>query len=92
VLEVAVYPVPSDVGEDEVMVAISSKNNELKPENIIDYCLNNMPTYWIPNYIRFLNSLPKTPTGRIEKYKLKNEGITKDTYNMSEHIKNRLKK
>jgi crotonobetaine/carnitine-CoA ligase len=91
VLEVAVYPVPSSLGEDEVMLSISRKNIELKPENIIDYCLDNMPAYWLPNYIRFLDSLPKTPTGRIEKYKLKNEGITKETYHMSKYIKDRLK-
>lgn len=91
VLEVAVYPAPSNLGEDEVMVALSRNNSELKPENIIEYCLNNMPPYWIPNYIRFLDSLPKTPTGRIEKYKLKNEAVTTDTYHMAEYIRDRLK-
>jgi len=91
VLEVAVYPVPSDVGEDEVMLSLSRKNLNLSAERIIDYCLENMPTFWVPNFVRFLNVLPKTPTGRIEKYKLRGEGITSDTYNMRDYIKKKIK-
>ena len=91
VLEVAVYPVPSDIGEDDVMLSLSRKNQDLSAEHIVDYCLENMPTFWVPNFVRFLDSLPKTPTGRIEKYKLRKEGITRDTHNMQEYIKRRIK-
>jgi crotonobetaine/carnitine-CoA ligase len=91
VLETAVYPVPSRFGEDEVMLSVSRKNPQLTGEQIIDYCVVNMPLFWVPNFIRFLDALPKTPTGRIEKYKLREEGVTKDTQNMEKYIKEKIK-
>ena len=34
----------------------------------------------IPRYVRFMDSLPKTPTAKVEKHKLRNEGVTPDTW------------
>ncbi|MDP8003700.1 MAG: hypothetical protein RAK17_05910, partial [Caldisphaera sp.] len=74
---------------DEVMAVISLKE-KVNPEEIIDFCLENMPKFWVPRYIRFVDSLPRTPTGRIEKYKLRNQGITNDTVDMNLYIKQKL--
>jgi crotonobetaine/carnitine-CoA ligase len=34
----------------------------------------------VPRYIRFVDTLPKTPTERVQKVKLRDEGITADTF------------
>ena len=34
----------------------------------------------VPRYIRFVETLPKTPTERVQKVKLREEGITADTF------------
>ena len=34
----------------------------------------------VPRYIRFVEALPKTPTEPVEKVKLREEGITPDTF------------
>ena len=34
----------------------------------------------IPRYVDFRDEIPKTPTGKMEKYKLRNEGITATTW------------
>jgi crotonobetaine/carnitine-CoA ligase len=34
----------------------------------------------VPRYILFVDSLPKTPTERVQKVKLREEGITADTF------------
>mgnify|MGYP001764497798 CR=1 FL=1 len=34
----------------------------------------------IPRYVAFRDSLPKTPSERVEKYKLKAEGVTADCW------------
>jgi crotonobetaine/carnitine-CoA ligase len=34
----------------------------------------------VPSYIRFVQTLPKTPTERVQKVKLRDEGITADTF------------
>ncbi|GAJ98071.1 long-chain-fatty-acid-CoA ligase [Geomicrobium sp. JCM 19055] len=30
-----------------------------------------MPKYMVPTYIRFIEEIPRTPTNKIEKYKLR---------------------
>jgi crotonobetaine/carnitine-CoA ligase len=37
-------------------------------------------SYTLPRYIRTLAELPKTPTAKIEKHRLKADGITADTW------------
>ena len=39
----------------------------------------------MPRYVRFMDELPKTPSQRIEKYKLRQEGVTPDTWDREEH-------
>jgi crotonobetaine/carnitine-CoA ligase len=34
----------------------------------------------VPRYIRYVETLPKTPTERVQKNKLRDEGITADTF------------
>ena len=77
--EVIVIPAPSEVGEDEVMAVVVAKT-ELSPEEVITYCRENMPHFWVPRYIRFVDKLPRTSTGKIEKFKTRKEGVTTDTF------------
>ncbi|HZJ47122.1 MAG TPA: hypothetical protein VFD63_25310, partial [Pyrinomonadaceae bacterium] len=53
---------------------------ELKPEDLISFCETRMAYYMVPRYIEFRSSLPKTPTQRVEKYKLQLEGNSSDTW------------
>jgi crotonobetaine/carnitine-CoA ligase len=39
-----------------------------------------MAYFAVSRYVEFRESLPKTPTTRVEKYKLREEGVTKDTW------------
>jgi len=81
ILESAVFAVPSELGEDEVKTAIVLKSGEkMAPEELISFCNDRMAYFAVPRYVEFKESLPKTPTSRVEKYKLREEGITKDTW------------
>lgn len=76
VLESAVIGVKSELSEDEVKAYIVLKENqELLPEELIQWCNNRMAYFQIPRYIEYRPSLPKTPTERVEKYKLREDGI-----------------
>ena len=79
IAEVIVVPAPSEVGEDEVM-AVIVPGAELAPEEVIEYAKENMPHFWVPRYIRFVDNLPRTPTGKIEKFKMRKQGLTADTF------------
>jgi crotonobetaine/carnitine-CoA ligase len=81
VLESAIFAVPSELGEDEVKVAVVLKKGEkLSPEELVSFCNDRMAYFAVPRYVEFKESLPKTPTERVEKYKLREEGVTKDTW------------
>lgn len=67
--------------EDELMIVIVLKEGlTLMPEELIEYLKPIMPKFMIPRFVRFRDSLPKTPTNRVQKVKLREEGITKDTW------------
>ena len=67
--------------EDEVMVVvIMKKDKKLDPAELIKYLAPIMPKFMIPRFVKFRDTLPKTPTNRVQKNKLRDEGITKDTW------------
>jgi crotonobetaine/carnitine-CoA ligase len=81
VLESAAVAVASEVGEDEVKICVVIKPGAaLAPEELIRHCNDRMPYFAVPRYVEFMESLPKTPTERVEKYKLKQAGVTLNTW------------
>jgi crotonobetaine/carnitine-CoA ligase len=80
VLETAAYPIPSEVTEDEVMVAVVLKPGlTVDPAELLAFCAKTMPRFAVPRYVRFVDELPKTPTARVRKHELRDQGITADT-------------
>jgi len=81
ILESAAIAVPSEVGEDEVKICVVLKPGAtLTPEALIRYCNDRMPYFAVPRFVEFMENLPKTPTDRVEKYKLKQAGVAVTTW------------
>lgn len=82
ILESAAFPIPSDVTEDDVMlVAQVAPDAQLEPQELAEFCVQNMPYFWVPRYIDLrTEDLPRTPTNKVEKYKLRSEGVTSRTW------------
>jgi acyl-CoA synthetase (AMP-forming)/AMP-acid ligase II len=86
VLEAAAYGVPSELSEEEVMLAVVPRpGHTVKPEELLEHCVDNLAHFAVPRYVRFMDELPKTPSQRIEKYRLRAEGVTPDTWDREEH-------
>tara|TARA_X000001036_G_C20633362_1_gene788080 strand:- start:609 stop:1646 length:1038 start_codon:yes stop_codon:yes gene_type:complete len=86
VREAAAYAVPSDVGEDDVMVAVAPvEGHKIEPEELISFLGERMAYFMVPRYIRVLDELPKTPTSKVMKVVLRNEGITSDSWDREAH-------
>ncbi len=86
VLESAVFGVPSDLGEDEVMAVVVLKPGEtLAPEDLIRHCEERMARFMVPRYIEFRDALPKTETHRVQKSSLKQDGVGPDTWDRERH-------
>nr|MCH9672922.1 AMP-binding protein [Gammaproteobacteria bacterium] len=81
VREVAAIGVPSESGEDEVMIVIARADDvEFDPKELIEALRSRMPHFMVPRFVRTVAELPKTPTQKIQKHLLKQEGVTDDTW------------
>lgn len=82
ILESAAFPIKSDVIEDDVMVVAVLKPGEaLTPEAFTEHCVARMPYFWVPRFVRLtMQPLPRTPTNKVEKYRLREHGVTPDTW------------
>ncbi|MGE0577152.1 MAG: AMP-binding protein [Reyranella sp.] len=81
VKEAAVVAVPSDLAEDEVLVALSVVDDAvLDPAELIRFLIPRMAHFMVPRFVRIVPALPKTPTQKVQKHLLRSEGITADTW------------
>jgi crotonobetaine/carnitine-CoA ligase len=76
VLECAAVGVPDELSEEEVKVYIRLQYGEaLTPEDLVTWCQKHMASFMVPRYVEYIEEFPKTPTEKIQKYKLKERGI-----------------
>jgi carnitine-CoA ligase len=83
VKEVAAIGVKAGEGassEDEIMIVCIAEGEAPDPAEYTHWMAERMPYFMVPRYIRFVEALPKTPTERVQKVKLREEGITADTF------------
>jgi crotonobetaine/carnitine-CoA ligase len=81
VREAAAVAVPSEFGEDEVLIVVSAVAGEaVEPLDLFRFLEPRMAHFMLPRYIRVIDELPKTPTQKVMKHKLKELGITADTW------------
>jgi carnitine-CoA ligase len=85
VREAAAIPVPSELGEDEVMLVVVPVSEPLDPVALLRFMEPRVAAYMLPRYIRSVAELPKTPTAKVEKHRLRSEGITADTWDREAH-------
>jgi crotonobetaine/carnitine-CoA ligase len=83
VLESAVIGVASEFQDDEVKAFVLLKPNEtLAPLDLIQWCMERLAYFKIPRFIEFRAELPRTPTLRVQKYKLREEQNDKDCFDL----------
>ena len=82
VAECAAVGVAADEGgEQEVMAVIRLVDGAtLEPAVLLEFLRGHLPPYMLPRYVRFVTDFPRTPTQKIEKYRLREAGITGDTW------------
>jgi crotonobetaine/carnitine-CoA ligase len=81
VANAAAFPVRSPLAEDEVMAAIILHPGwELAPAELIAFCEPRLPYFAVPRYLEFMTELPATESGKVQKFKLRDRGITDKTW------------
>ena len=76
VLEAAAFGVPGELGEHEIKLdVVTAEGRELDLGAYHDWLEERLPRFMVPRYLELRPSFPKTPSERIEKYKLMQEGV-----------------
>jgi fatty-acyl-CoA synthase len=78
VADVGVIPVPSEKwGETPKAFVVPANGDVANPgttaEELIDFCRERIARYKVPSQIEFVESLPTTATGKIQKYELRQQ-------------------
>ncbi len=81
VLENAVVAVPSEHGEDDVLAVVEAAPGQaVDPAGLLEFLRDRLPGFMVPRYVRLVPHLPRTPSQKIMKYRLREQGITADTW------------
>ena len=81
VAAVAVFPVRSELAEDEVMAALVARAGAvIDPAEIARYCETRLPYFSIPRYIDLVADLPRTENGKVQKFRLREHGVGPGTW------------
>jgi crotonobetaine/carnitine-CoA ligase len=86
VLESAVFGVPSPVGEEDVAVlCVVKSGSPTTHEELHAFVSRDLPSFAVPRYIEFVESLPKTPSERIAKGLVRERGVTGAAWDATAH-------
>jgi crotonobetaine/carnitine-CoA ligase len=74
VMEAAAIAVPSDLGEDDILVALALRPGaKCELHEIAAWCAERLAPMKRPRYLVHVDSLPRTSTHRVAKFKLKED-------------------
>ena len=72
IYQVAAIAVPSELGEDDILIAAVKKPGvTLSEQEVVDWCRKRLTAVKVPRFVSFLDELPLTPTHKILKSALR---------------------
>jgi carnitine-CoA ligase len=81
VFEAAAVAVPSEHGEDDVLICVAPvAGTIIDPAELVHFLKDRMAYFMVPRYVRVLETLPKTPSAKVLKHELRTEGVTPDAW------------
>ncbi|MDX1733266.1 MAG: AMP-binding protein [Halioglobus sp.] len=83
VADCAAFGIPSEELDSEHELKLNCvlhPGQTLSEEELASYINDTAPYFFVPRYIEFVDSLPYTPTNKVQKYKLREIGLTPETW------------
>jgi crotonobetaine/carnitine-CoA ligase len=85
IADVAAFGIPSAEidSEHELKVDIVLREGQaVSPEALCEFVNEAAPHYFVPRYIEFVTTLPYTPTNKVQKYMLREKGVTDSCWDL----------
>jgi crotonobetaine/carnitine-CoA ligase len=85
VKDVAAFGIPSEEIESEHELKLDVVLRDDQPishEALCQFINDNAPHYFVPRYMEFVDSLPYTPTNKVQKYLLRERGVGDRTWDL----------
>jgi crotonobetaine/carnitine-CoA ligase len=85
VADVAAFGIPSAeiASEDELKLNIVlARGASITPEKICAFINDIAPHFFVPRYMEFVETLPYTPTNKIQKFLLRQQGLNETTWDL----------
>ncbi|TMA30362.1 MAG: AMP-binding protein [Deltaproteobacteria bacterium] len=74
-------PDPALPSEAELMVFAKLKDGQrVEPAELARFVNDNAPYFFVPRYLEIVGDLPHTPTGRVQKFALRERGVGHATW------------
>lgn len=90
VIEAAAVAIPSPLTEDDVQLAVILREGaEVHPRQLDSFLAKRLPSFMRPEYIEFRDDFPRTPTQRVQKYKLREEGLAPGAWRRRKRLNRR---
>jgi len=81
VVAAAVFPVRSELAEAEVMAALVAREGAvLDADELCTFCVERLPRFAVPCYLDVVGDLPRTENGKVQKFVLRDRGVTATTW------------
>ncbi len=86
VAEAAAVAVPSDLGEDDILLVVTLRPAAaMDCAELLDYCAARMPYFCVPRYVDTVDELPKNAIGRVRKDLLRARGLATGAWDRECH-------
>ena len=86
VLEAAAVGIPSELGEDDILVVVALRAGAgLDYPELLDFCAARMPYFCVPRYLEVLDEIPKNVIGRVRKDLLRSRGLGAGAWDREAH-------
>jgi carnitine-CoA ligase len=77
----AILGIPNEYAEEDVMAVLKpAEGATIDPAELVEWLRPRVAHFMVPRYIRVMEELPMTPTEKVRKVVLREEGVTPDTW------------
>jgi fatty-acyl-CoA synthase len=76
IADVAVIGVPDERFGEEIMAWVVLKpGEELDEDGLREFCRGRIARYKVPRYVKFVDGFPMTVTGKVQKFKMREQSV-----------------